>query len=115
MRYRDAAYRYQRSIESGDKIIVGVNRFQVKQDKQPKILRVDPALREQQTARLQAMKARRDNEQVSNSLAALLAAAKGSANLMPLIIDCAENYATLGEISDTLRSVFGEYREATIA
>ncbi len=112
---QDAAYRYQRSIESGDRVIVGVNRFQVKQDKQPKILRVDPALREQQMARLQAMKVRRDNEKVSNSLAALLSAARGSANLMPLIIDCAENYATLGEISDTLRSVFGEYREATIA
>ena len=62
---QEAAYRYQRSIESGDKIIVGVNRFQVKQEKPPKILRVDPAVRDQQMARLQALRARRDNEKVS--------------------------------------------------
>jgi methylmalonyl-CoA mutase N-terminal domain/subunit len=109
---QDASYRYQRSIESGERVIVGVNRFQVSQEKQPKVLRVDPSLRERQTARLHALKARRDNAQVANLLAALGAAARGSENLMPLIVDCVEGYATLGEISDALRAVFGEYREA---
>jgi methylmalonyl-CoA mutase N-terminal domain/subunit len=108
---QEAAYRYQRSIDTGDRIIVGVNRFQAKQQKQPKILRVDPAVRDRQIAHLQDLRARRDNERAANTLSALRAAAAGTANLMPLIIDCVESYVTLGEISDTLRGVFGEYRE----
>jgi methylmalonyl-CoA mutase N-terminal domain/subunit len=109
---QEAAYAYQRGIESGERVVVGVNRFQAAQERQPKVLRVDPAVRQQQIARVQALKARRDSARVANSLDALKAAAAGSANLMPLIIDCVEQYATLGEVSDTLRGVFGEYREA---
>jgi len=111
---QEAAYRYQRSVESGDRVVVGVNRFQVSQERQPKVLRVDPSVRDRQIARLQALKARRDGEKVANSLEALRQAARGSQNLMPLIITCVENYATLGEISDALRSVFGEHREELI-
>ncbi len=108
---QESAYRYQRGIESGDRVIVGVNRFQVAQERKPEILRVNPAVRERQMARLQALKARRDNEKAAGVLAALRKAAGGNENLMPLIIACVENYATLGEISDVLRGVFGEYRE----
>jgi methylmalonyl-CoA mutase N-terminal domain/subunit len=110
---QDSAYSYQRSIESSDRIIVGVNRFQATEERKQKVLRVDPALREQQMARLRDLRARRDNEKVHNALAALTTAARGSDNLMPLIVECMQHYATLGEVSDALRAVFGEYREAT--
>ncbi len=109
---QEAAYRYQKGIETGERVIVGVNRFQVDQGKPPKILRVDPAVRERQVVRLQALKARRDGAKVVNALTALQAAARSKENLMPYIIACVEGYATLGEIADALRAVFGEYREA---
>jgi methylmalonyl-CoA mutase N-terminal domain/subunit len=113
---QEAAYRYQRAIETGDKIIVGVNAFQVDEEKKTKTLQVDPAVRERQMARLSALRARRNPERVANTLEALSkAAATESAPLMPHIIACVEAYATLGEISDALRAVFGEYREVTAA
>jgi methylmalonyl-CoA mutase N-terminal domain/subunit len=105
-----AAYRYQQSIERRERIVVGVNDFVTENETPLDILRIDPALEAQQKAKLAALKARRDTKAVAARLAAITDAARGSSNLMPLIIDAVRVYATLGEISDAMRTVFGEYR-----
>ena len=107
---QDSAYRYQKEIESQDKVVVGVNRFTVEEETTLRRLKVDPAVREQQMARLAALRKRRDNEQVQSLLARLEETARGSDNLLPLILECVEAYATLGEVCDVLRDVFGEYK-----
>ncbi|GCE47424.1 methylmalonyl-CoA mutase N-terminal domain/subunit [Thermosporothrix hazakensis] len=106
-----AAYDYQLSLERGTATVVGVNRFTIENEVQPEIQRVDPEVGKRQAAKLAALRQRRDNEQVQNRLQALQDAARGSKNLMPFIIEAVEAYATLGEISDALRHVFGEQRE----
>ncbi|TFG84320.1 MAG: methylmalonyl-CoA mutase [Spirochaetales bacterium] len=111
---QDAAYAYQMDIESGERVVVGMNKFQVREDPPKGLLRVDPAVGEQQTKKLQALKARRDNGKVAVTLATLKAAAIGSDNLMPPILDAVRVYATLGEICDVLREVFGEYQQKVI-
>ena len=98
-------------METGKQVIVGVNKFQVKEDLRPAVLRVDPALGRQQAQKLAALRLRRDNAATSAALAALEDAARGSANLLPCILAAVEAWATLGEISDTLRRVFGEQNE----
>lgn len=105
----DSAYRYQLDIESGRKKIVGVNAFQIEEDEKIETLQIDEKARQQQTEALKKLRAERDNGSAQNALRALRKAAAGSANLMPHIIDCVEKYATLGEISDALREVFGVY------
>ena len=105
----DASYRYQKDIENKEKIIVGVNNF-ISDAVNPPILRVDDSIRVQQIEKLKQVKAERDNEKVKDDLARLEQAAKDGSNVMPIIIDAVENYASLGEIADTFRGVFGEYR-----
>jgi methylmalonyl-CoA mutase N-terminal domain/subunit len=107
----EAAYDYQRDLDDERRIVVGVNRFQVAEERRPELLRVDPTLARAQAAKLADLRARRDNAAVGAALAALAAAARGMANLMPHIVGAVERDATLGEISDTLRGVFGEQRE----
>jgi methylmalonyl-CoA mutase N-terminal domain/subunit len=109
-----AAYAHQRAVESGEQVIVGVNQFVVEEDVQPEILRVDPAVEAVQRARLAALRASRDNERVSALRARLAEAARGRENLMPLIIACVDADVTTGEICNTLREVFGEYRPAVM-
>ena len=105
-----AAYRYQQEIESGARVVVGLNKFQVKEEEKPSgLLKVDPAVGEKQQARLAELKSTRDNNAVEQALAALKAAAQGTDNLMPPILQAVKALATLGEICDTLRAVFGEY------
>jgi methylmalonyl-CoA mutase N-terminal domain/subunit len=106
-----AAYDYQRALEMEQAIVVGINRFTAEQDEHPILHRVDPTVGKRQAAKLAALRWRRDNEQVEQKLQALVDAASGNTNLMPLIIDAIEVYATLGEISDALRRVFGEQGE----
>ena len=107
---QEAAYKTQRAIEKGDQVVVGVNRFQTDEVFDGELLRVDESVRAEQTARLQRLRATRDNERVHNVLAALEdAAQQPDAALMPLFVDAVEAYATLGEICDALRRVFGEY------
>ncbi len=107
---QEAAYKTQRAIEKGDQVVVGVNRFQTDEVFDGELLRVDESVRAEQTARLQRLRATRDNERVHNVLAALEdAALRPDATLMPLFVDAVEAYATLGEICDALRRVFGEY------
>ena len=105
-----SAYEYQRQIENNEKIIVGVNRFTIDEKNKIPLLKIDDAIREMQAKRLQALKAKRNNEQVQNSLCKIETAAKEGTNLMPVVIEAVENFCTLGEIADTLRKVFGEYR-----
>ncbi|MEW6717888.1 MAG: methylmalonyl-CoA mutase family protein [Chloroflexota bacterium] len=105
---QDAAYRTQRAFESGEEIIVGVNAFQVEEKVDLERLRVDPAIEQRQRQRLAALRARRDNEKVNMLLEQLETAARGTENLMPHFIACVENFATLGEICNVLRAVWGE-------
>jgi methylmalonyl-CoA mutase N-terminal domain/subunit len=106
-----AAYEYQRALEQQELIVVGVNRFTQEEEQKPPLLRVDPAVGRRQAARLASLRQRRDNARVQQALTALEEAAAGTENLMPFIIEAVEAYATLGEISDALRRVFGEQRE----
>jgi methylmalonyl-CoA mutase N-terminal domain/subunit len=104
-----SAYKFQQEIEKGERIIVGLNRFQTVEDKLTGLLKVDPEVGEKQKARLQELKSTRDNAAVQKTLAELKAAAAGADNLMPPILKAVKALATLGEICDTLRAVFGEY------
>ena len=110
---QDSAYQYQREIEKGERVVVGVNRFQAEQEKPTNLLRVDPAVRISQIEKLKKLKSERDEEMVKKGLAQLKRAAKGTANLMPPIFDAVKAYATLGEICDVLREIFGEYQQVT--
>jgi methylmalonyl-CoA mutase N-terminal domain/subunit len=110
---QDAAYSFQKDIESGDRVIVGVNRFQIEEKLPSGLLRVDPAVRERQIEQLEAVRQRRDSSAVRGALASLKEVAQGPDNLMPLILDAVKKEATLGEICDVLRSVFGEYTHAS--
>jgi methylmalonyl-CoA mutase N-terminal domain/subunit len=107
----ESAYRAQQALEEQRAIVVGVNKFQIEDERMPPILRVDPEVGRRQAAKLAALRARRDAAAVTGALAALEDAARGTANLMPRILAAVEAYATLGEISDALRHVFGEQRE----
>ena len=106
-----SAYEYQKKVESGEKVIVGVNKFQVEEQFKPEILKIDDATVARQIERLRELRRTRDNKRVTETLNALKQAARGTENLMPFILDAVEAYATIGEISNALREVFGEYRE----
>ncbi len=110
---QEAAYDYQKAIESGERVVVGVNKFATSEEPPGDILRVDPKVRVEQMEALARLKAGRDNQAVEKKLAALRAAAQGEDNLMPHFLSCVQSYATLGEICDTLRGVFGEYQAPT--
>jgi methylmalonyl-CoA mutase N-terminal domain/subunit len=105
-----SAYRYQLEIERSERVVVGLNRFQTKEERLKGLLKVDPAVGERQRARLQEVKNTRDHAAVQQALAELKAAAQGSDNLMVPIFKAVKTLATLGEICDTLRAVFGEYQ-----
>ncbi len=106
---QDAAYTYQRSLESSDEIVVGINRFQEEEELAIELQTIDPAIEYNQHQNLSDLRSRRDNLQVESSLSQLADAAQGDKNLMPHFIETVENSATLGEICHTLRQVWGEY------
>ena len=108
---QDSAYKYQREIEKDEKVVVGLNRFQIEEEKPTGLLRVDPSVRESQIARLKQLKSERDEDQVAKSLTTLKQVAEGSDSLIPPILEAVKAYATLGEICDVLRGVFGEYQQ----
>jgi methylmalonyl-CoA mutase, N-terminal domain len=108
---QNAAYEYQQAVERGDAVVVGVNRFKQAEGETAAPFRLDPELEKQQIARLRELRASRDTTVSEDRLRALEQAARSSDNLMPHILGCAEAHATVGEISDRLRAVFGEYRE----
>jgi methylmalonyl-CoA mutase N-terminal domain/subunit len=104
-----SAYRYQQEIEKAERVVVGLNRFQVKGEEKIPLLKVDPEMEGKQKARLKELRQTRDNAMVRQTLAQLKTAAQGADNLMPPILSAVRTLATLGEICDTLREVFGEY------
>jgi methylmalonyl-CoA mutase N-terminal domain/subunit len=106
-----AAYEYQKSIENKEKIIVGVNDFLTNEKVQPDMMKIDQSVRDNQINRLTELKKKRNNDKVNSTLIALKRSSCGKDNLMPNILDAVEAYATVGEISDVLRSEWGEYRE----
>ena len=109
---QEAAFDYQRAVETLDAVVVGVNKFQIAENETIPILRVDPQIERNQIERVRAVREKRDKEKAENALAKLDEAAQGDENLLPRIFDCVENYVTVGEISHCLRRVWGEYREA---
>ncbi|MGB2584414.1 MAG: methylmalonyl-CoA mutase family protein [Dehalococcoidia bacterium] len=111
---QDSSYRTQKEIESGKKIVVGVNKFVSPYPEITGLLRIDPAEAAKQTQRLTSLKAKRDNEKVTQALNRLKDVASSEENTMPVFIDCVEAYATLGEICDVLRGVFGEQEEILV-
>jgi len=108
---QDSAYKYQREIEQEERIVVGVNRFQVEEEKPTNLLRVDPVVRTSQIERLQKLRSERDDAVVGKCLSDLKQGAKGNQNLIPLMLEAVKAYATLGEICDVLREIFGEYQQ----
>jgi methylmalonyl-CoA mutase N-terminal domain/subunit len=106
-----SAYLYQVAIEKKNRIIVGVNDFVSEETNAPELMQVDDALSKKQITRLREMKERRNDTEVRSNLASLRAAAKTRQNVIPFILSCVEAYATVGEISDALRDVWGEYKE----
>jgi methylmalonyl-CoA mutase N-terminal domain/subunit len=109
---QEAAYDYQRAVEKGEEIVVGVNRFQSNEGEQIPIMRFDEAIERNQIERLRAVRERRDAIKAENALTKLEEAARGTENVLPRILECVESYITVGEISHRLRKVWGEYREA---
>ena len=107
-----AAYEYQQAVERGEQVVVGVNQFVAEEERPIPILRIDPEIERAQVSRVQARRARRDHAKVQSALAAVETRARSSENLMPAIQAAVEAYATVGEISDAMRRVFGEYQES---
>ena len=108
---QEAAYEYQRAVETGDAIVVGVNSFQTDEAPIP-VLRIDAQIERDQVARLQAIRSRRNTENAADALNAIEDAARGTENLLPRILNAVEAEVTVGEISNRLRTVWGEYRES---
>ena len=109
---QDSAYHWQQEVEKGDRIVVGVNRFQVQEEPVKGLLRVDPSVGVAQEEKLKKLRSERDQNAVDEALLQLENAASGEDNLMPFILTAVKCYATLGEITDVLRKVFGEYQAA---
>jgi methylmalonyl-CoA mutase N-terminal domain/subunit len=109
---QNSAYEYQRAVEKNDAIVVGVNQFESNEESKVKILRVDASVEQEQIERVRAFRARRDQDRCEAALAKLQDAAQGTENVLPRILECVEASATVGEISNRLRRVWGEYREA---
>jgi len=105
----DSAYRFLKEVESGDRVIVGVNRFQTEEELLKDLLKVDPTVGEKQVARLKELMSVRDEAAVRQALAELKAVAQGTENVMPAMLTAVKALATVGEICDALREVFGEY------
>jgi methylmalonyl-CoA mutase N-terminal domain/subunit len=111
---QDAAYEYQQRVDRAESVVVGVNRFTVEEEKPIPILHMDESLERKQVERLRAMRARRDPQPWKDALKHVEDASRSGANLMPHILAAVEAKATVGEISDTMRRVFGEYKEAVV-
>ena len=110
---QDSAYAWQKRVESKEQVVVGVNAFKAEDPPVP-VLKIDPALEEQQVKRVKEFRAARNATATKQALEAVRAAAKGQDNLMPPILAAVKAQATLGEVSDALRDVFGEYRETVV-
>ncbi len=111
----EASFRYQSEVEAGQRVIVGVNRYQTEDEQELDLLRIDPALEQKQIERVQALRARRDSAAVEQALARLKEASlRNDVNLMPLIVDASRAYTTMGEMCDALRETWGVWRETPV-
>jgi methylmalonyl-CoA mutase N-terminal domain/subunit len=111
---QNAAYEFQQKVDREEAIVVGVNRFTIDEEREVPIQRIDRALEPKQVERVRALRARRDKKVWESALKSVEDAARSGENLMPKIIASVDAYATVGEISDSLRKVFGEYKEAVV-
>jgi len=111
---QQSAYEYQQAIERGDRVVVGVNQYVDQTRSSPPLLRIDPEIERTQVERLKSLRARRDATRVQSTLQAVEETARTDRNLLPAILDAVKAYATVGEISDALRRVFGEYQESVV-
>jgi methylmalonyl-CoA mutase N-terminal domain/subunit len=111
---QQAAYEYQRAIEAGERVVVGVNQYVDETRASPPLLRIDPEIERAQVERLAKLRARRNTARVEAGLRAVEDTARTDRNLLPPILDAVKAYATVGEISDCLRRVFGEYQESVV-
>jgi len=111
MEIADAAYHYQQQIDSGEKVMVGVNKNVIEEEAPPEILKIDEKVEEGQVARLKEVKGARDNRRVTQILNDLRAASKTDKNLMPYVVEAVKEYTTEQEICDVWRDIFGEYRD----
>jgi methylmalonyl-CoA mutase N-terminal domain/subunit len=111
----DASFRYQSEVEAKRRVVVGVNRYELDEEAPIELLHVDPALERKQVERVQALRARRDSSAVEEALARLKEASlRDGVNLMPLIVDAARAYTTMGEMCDALRETWGVWRETPV-
>ena len=110
----ESAYKHQKEVENKDKIIVGVNEFRIEEEIPIKILRIDPAVEKKQVEKLKMVKKKRNNKKVKDIISALQRVAESDKNLSPIIVQAVKEYASLGEICDALREVFGEYKAPAI-
>jgi methylmalonyl-CoA mutase N-terminal domain/subunit len=111
---QQAAYEYQKAVESGEQVVVGVNRYATENGSSPPLLRIDPEAERAQVERLQKLRSHRDSARVAAALRRVEETARSDRNLMPALLDAVQAYATVGEISDALRRVFGEYHESVV-
>jgi methylmalonyl-CoA mutase, N-terminal domain len=111
---QNAAYEYQRAVDAGEAAVVGVNRFVQEQGRAVPIQRIDEKLERQQVDRVRALRTKRDEGTWKQAIGAVQDAARSGANLMPKILNAVEANGTVGEISDAMRGVFGEYRESVV-
>jgi methylmalonyl-CoA mutase N-terminal domain/subunit len=109
-----SAFEYQNAVDSGEQVVVGVNRFQTEDEKPIPTLRIDPEIERTQIARLNSLRSRRDTPKAQAALVEIERRARTTENLMPAILTAVEAYATVGEISDALRRAFGEYQESVV-
>ena len=109
-----AAYRYEQEVERGERVVVGVNKFQIKEEEPKGLLKIDMSVQEEQIKFLNKVRSERNNDEVKAKLAALKTAAEGTDNLMPYILDAVKVYASVGEICNVMRDVFGEYKEHVV-
>jgi methylmalonyl-CoA mutase, N-terminal domain len=109
-----SAYQYQRAVETGEQVVVGVNRFQADSEQSIPTLRIDPEIERSQIGRLNALRAKRDTAKARGAIEEVERRARGKENLMPAILAAVEAYATVGEISDAMRRAFGEYQESVV-
>jgi methylmalonyl-CoA mutase N-terminal domain/subunit len=111
----DASFRFQSEVESGERVIVGVNRYELEDEALPELLTIDPVLERKQVERVRRLRARRDASSVQSRISALKsAAARDDVNLMPVIVDAARDYVTMGEMCDALREIWGTWRETPV-
>jgi methylmalonyl-CoA mutase N-terminal domain/subunit len=110
----NSAYNYQRAVDSGEQVVVGVNKFTTEDEPEPETLEIGTEIEKKQIERLRKLKQERDNQKVNEVLSRVRDVVRSDQNIMPVLIEAVKAYATVGEISDALRDVFGEYREPNL-